>query len=152
MAKKAGHTTFPSHANRSVTTGHNRPKPPGKKKFKNTKFGARAIAGAKRGGAGDSINLDGGRGSVQTMTIDIPGPKGRTDVAVTATIRKDPKTGKLKQLTGAEAARIAVQTGDFVRVKGGKTKKAVQRARRRGDKKSRRFSKKLGKISRRRGR
>lgn len=122
---------------------------PGKKKFKRTKFGARAIAGA-RSGTGGKKNPSGSRSSVKTATFDVPGRKGRTDVAVVPTIRK--VGGKLKTFSLNDALKEARRTGDFVRVKGGKTQKAIEKARAKGDKKSRSFSKKLGKISAKRSR
>jgi hypothetical protein len=122
-----------------------RKKLPGKRKFKRTKFGARALKGA-RAGTGGIKNPSGTRSSVRTATIDIPGKKGRTDVAVIPTIRKDPSTGQLKRLAPKQAARVALQMGDFVRVKA-KKKETVEQTRARGDKRSRKFSTKLGKIS-----
>jgi len=122
----------------------------GKKRIRNTTFGRRAIAGA-RSGKGGIANPDGTRSSVKTATFDIPGPRGkRTDVMLAPTIRK--VGGKLVRLSGREAGRIAADTGDFVRVRGGTTQKQVERARAKGDNKSRRFSAKLGRISARKER
>lgn len=123
-----------------------RKKLPGKKKLKRTQFGQRAIAGARRGSAADSIPVGKGRGSVQTGTVDVPGKRGRTDVAVIPYIRKDPKTGELRKLTHDQAVKSAMDSGDYVRVKGGHHSKTIEKARAKGDKKSTRFSKKLGKI------
>ena len=120
----------------------------GKKRFKNTSFGKRAISGAKSGKGGIK-NADGSTSSVRTATYDIPGKKGRTDVMVAPTIRKDPKTGKLKRLTHSEAVAAARKSGDYIRVKGGKTPEKIAKARAKGDAKSRKFSGKLGKISER---
>jgi hypothetical protein len=124
---------------------------PGKRKFKRTTFGKRALEGA-RSGTGGIQNPDGSRSSVRTATYDIPGKRGRTDVMLAPTIRKDPKTGKLRQLSHSEAVAAARSSGDFIRIKGGKTEKKIEKARKKGDKKSRKFSRKLGKISTRRGR
>ena len=123
---------------------------PGKRKIKKTKFGKRALSGAKK--LTDRIkNPSGSHSSVRTATFDIPGKKTRkgqrTDVMLAPTIRKDPITGIIKQLSNPEAAKAARKTGDFVRVVGGITDKAIQKARAKGDKKSRKFSKRLGKIS-----
>lgn len=125
------------------------PRLAGKRRFKNTSFGKRAISGAKSGKGGIK-NADGSTSSVRTATYDIPGKKkGRTDVMVAPTIRKDPKTGKLKRLTHSEAVAAARKSGDYIRVKGGKTPKKIAKARAKGDAKSRKFSGKLGKISKR---
>ena len=121
---------------------------PGKKQLGKTQAGKRALAGA-RSGKGGIKNPDGSKSSVKTATYDIPGRKGRTDVMVAPTIRKNPKTGKLEQLSAREAARVATETGDFVRVKGGRTQRSVERARAKGDAKSRKFSKRLGNVSQR---
>ena len=118
----------------------------GKKRFGRTKAGKRAIAGA-RSGRGGLKNPDGTRSSVRSTTVDIPGKKGRTDVALIPTIRK--MGGKLVRLSSKAAVKTALSTGDFVRIKGGKTKKAVAKARAKGASKSRKFSAKLGKISKR---
>lgn len=118
-----------------------------KKHLKRTQFGKRALAGA-RAGKDRVRNADGTFSSVRTATYDIPGKKGRTDVMVAPTIRK--VGGKMKQMTHAEARASALKSGDYVRVKGGKTQKKIEKARAKGDRKSKRFSKRLGKISRKR--
>ena len=121
---------------------------PGKKKFKNTTFGKRAIKGARRGAPGDSIRVHAGAGpsSVLTQTNDIPGRKGRMDVNINPTIRKNPKTGKLEQLDPRQATIISERTGDFVRVKA-KKRETIDATRTRGDKKSTKFSDRLGRIA-----
>jgi len=119
----------------------------GRKKFKNTTFGSRALEGA-RSGTGGIKNPDGTRSSVRTATFDVPGKRGRTDVAVVPTIRKDAKTGSLKRLTPAQAAKASFSTGDYVRVKA-RRGETVEETRARGDKRSQKFSKKLGRISKR---
>jgi hypothetical protein len=59
----------------------------GKRRFRKTKFGKRALVGA-RSGTDHIENPDGSKSSVLTATFDIPGKKGRTDVMVAPTIRK----------------------------------------------------------------
>lgn len=117
----------------------------GRKKFKHTTFGKRALAGA-RSGTGGIANPDGTRSSVRSATFDVKGRKGRTDVAVVPTIRKSATTGKLTRLTPPQAAKAAFTTGDYVRVKA-RRGETVAETRARGDKRSRKFSKKLGRIS-----
>lgn len=119
-----------------------------RRKIKRTKFGRRAIAGA-RSGTGGIANPDGTRSSVRTTTFDIPGKGGRTDVAVLPTIRKHPKTGALTKLSPRAALAVAQNTGDYVRVRA-KKGESIEQTRARADKMSQRFSKKLGRISARR--
>jgi len=120
-----------------------------KRKLKNTEAGKRAIAGA-RTGAGGIANPDGTRSSVRTATFDIPGKrKGVTDVMLAPTICKNAATGSLERLRPKEAAARALSSGDYVRIKGGRTEAAIERARAKGDRKSQKFSAKLGKISKR---
>lgn len=122
-----------------------RKKSPGKKKFKNTTFGARALKTARRGGQ-TLKNPSGPPSSVRTATYDIPGKRGRTDVMIAPTIRADPSTGQLKRMTESNAAKIALDMADFVRVKA-KRRETVEQTRARADRKSIKFSKKLGKIA-----
>jgi len=119
---------------------------PGKKKFKNTQFGSRALAGA-RDGTGGLVNPDGSTSSVRTGTWDIPGKGGRTDVMVAPTIRQDPVTGELVRLSPDEALAQALGLGDFVRVRGGRTPEKIEKARAKGDAKSRQFSDLLGMLT-----
>lgn len=131
-----------------MPVGTTRRKTKGKKKFKNTQFGKRALNGA-RTGTNRVKNKDGTYSSVKTATFDIPGKKsGSTDVMVAPTIRKQ-SDGSMKSLSAQQAFRAAAESGDYVRVKGGKSKKKVVKAREKGDKKSQKFSARLGKISKR---
>ena len=120
----------------------------GKKKIKNTAFGSRAIKSSKKPASGqvegkDFVPAGGGRrSSVRTATVDIPGKRGKTDVAIIPTIRN--VGGRLVRLHGDAARQAAVQSGDFVRVKGGKTEKKIVKAREKADRKSIKFSKRLG--------
>ena len=120
---------------------------PGKKRFKNTEFGARALAGA-RSGTGGIENPDGTRSSVRTATYDIPGKRpGSTDVMVAPTIRMNRDTGQLEVLDERTAFLKAIELADFLRIIGGDTPEAVEKARAKGDARSRKFSARLGKIS-----
>lgn len=125
------------------------PKLPGKRKFKNTKFGSRALRNAKTGGPSIK-NKGGSTSSVLTMTVTIDRPKTKRggtkrDTIIVPTIRQ--RGGKLVKLKPEAAVKESLKTGDFVRVKGGKVgSKAVAKSITKADKKSRKFSRKLGRI------
>jgi len=112
----------------------------GKKRFsriKNTPSGKRAIAGA-RSGKDFLVNPGGSRSSIRTATFGVNiGGKERT--IIVPTIVKTP-SGTMKRLTNDQAVTRARRTGDF----------AVVKSQQVADRRSRKFSERLGKISRKR--
>ena len=129
---------------------------PGANSIEETRFGQRALAGA-RTGTDRIANPNGTHSSVQSATFDIPNADGTTDVILAPTILKflvrDPLTGKttgtkMLQLTGDQAFRMAMKRKDFVTIlKGAKTMDEIKAARARGEVMSRQFSDELGRIS-----
>jgi len=105
-------------------------------RIKNTPSGKRAIAGAKAGK--DRIkNPDGTNSSIRTATFGVE-IDGKKRVMIAPTVVKTP-SGQMRQLTPAQAVARARRTGDF----------AVVRSQRVADRRSKKFSKRLGKISKR---
>ncbi len=106
-------------------------------RIKNTPSGRRALAGAHSGK--DFItNPDGTKSSIRTATFGVS-VRGKERVMIAPTVVKTPG-GKMVRLSSDEAAARARKTGDFALVKNQKT----------ADRRSRKFSKRLGRISEKR--
>jgi len=106
-------------------------------RIKNTPSGRRAIAGARAGK--DSIkNRDGTHSSIRTATVGVT-LQGKPRTMIVPTVVKSP-SGQMRRLTVDQAVKRAKRTGDFALTKKQST----------ADRRSKKFSKRLGKISRRR--
>jgi hypothetical protein len=109
------------------------------KKIKNTPSGRRALAGA-RSGKGGILNPDGSKSSIRTATFGVTTPDGKKRTMIVPTVVAGPG-GAMHRLTPDQALQRARATGDFALVKRQST----------ADRRSKKFSRRLGQISQRQG-
>lgn len=118
----------------------------GKRSIARTQSGRRALRGAKTGESPFK-----GR-SIRTASVQVSSGKKKRQVILVPTVVKKKSGGFVEFGNAGDAAREALRKGDFARVgrPAAAGSKSLAKSERKATKRSKKFSKRLGRISRKR--